>query len=127
MMRTNVSYHYLYLAICTIDSIHCCLVYSLNWNNTITAFQTDIGDPLVHSDRLIGYYLGGDVCNRLNKLEVYSNIAPLRKWILENIKRNSNKDENELIDDDEYFKANDNSDVEWIFNFRINDDVRLNV
>lgn len=57
--------------------------------NEFHIFQSDLGDPLVRNGRLLGVYIGGDVCNNYNLTELYANVATLRDWILTKIKEDS--------------------------------------
>ena len=73
--------------------------------------QSDLGDPLVYNKQLIGWYLGGDLCNYYDLVEIYSNVASLRSWIRKTIKNNSDNEEIQGIDNEEFYAAYDN-DVE---------------
>ena len=63
--------------------------------------QDDMGVPLVHSGRLIGYYIGGDLCH---SVDVYANIASSHQWMIDKIKENSNENEQERDEDDDFYK-----------------------
>lgn len=70
----------------------------------------DIGDPLVYNKHLIGFYVGGDICNYFNRSEVYTNVTTLRSWVIQKIKQNSESDEMSAIYDylyDAYVNADD--------------------
>lgn len=72
--------------------------------------QNDTGAPLVKNKQLIGWFLGGDNCNIYGQVEVYANAASLRQWVIDTIKKSSNEDEMEGIDDDDFYKAFDEDD-----------------
>ena len=74
-------------------------------------FQSDIGDPLVYNNNLIGLYIGGDTCNYQGKPELYTDVSALRQWIEETIKKYSTKQEMEgIFDDDHVFDDDRNYD-----------------
>lgn len=50
------------------------------------------------------------MCNYYDLLEIYSNIAALRQWVIATIKKNSDEDEIEGIDDEKFYAAFDNDD-----------------
>lgn len=63
-------------------------------------FQGDQGDPLVCGKKLLGHFIGGNVCNLLPDIELYSNIAAYKKWVIQTIKDHSVGDESDGVEDE---------------------------